>query len=124
MSLNLRTVLTSFSFCALLGSSAANGETVLKLSLGNTGSDLAMDASGVLGTTSDGDAGTTGDQNTAIDYTGFLDPLFADVTTVLPRSLSPGCKGPATRTLSAARSSFKTSLAARSTSIVRQTVYC
>ena len=80
MSLNLRIVLTSFSFCALLGSSAANGETVLKLSLGNTGPDLAMDAGGVLGTTSDGNAGTTGDQNTAIDYTGFLDPLFVDGT--------------------------------------------
>ena len=80
MTLNLRTVLISFSFCALLGSSAANGETVLKLSLGNTGPDLAMDAGGVLGTTSDGNAGTTGDQNTAIDYTGFLDPLFVDGT--------------------------------------------
>jgi hypothetical protein len=38
-----------------------------------------MDSSGLLGTTSDGNASTTGDQNTAIDYTGFLDPLFADV---------------------------------------------
>jgi len=81
MWLNLRTVLASFSLLALLGSSAANGDTVLKLSLGNTGPDLAMNASGVLGTSSDGNAGTIGDQNTAIDYTGFLDPLFADVTT-------------------------------------------
>ena len=80
MSLNLRTVLTSFSLCALLGSSAANGETVLKLSLGNTGPDLAMNAGGVLGTTSDGNAGTTGDQDTAIDYSAFLDSLFADGT--------------------------------------------
>ena len=80
MTLNLRTVLISFSFCALLGSSAANGETVLKLSLGNTGPDLAMNAGGVLGTTSDGNAGTTGDQDTAIDYTAFLDSLFADGT--------------------------------------------
>lgn len=81
MSLNLRIVFSSFAFCALLGSSVANGETVLKLSLSNTPSDLAMNASGVLATTSDGDAGTTGDQNTAIDYTAFLDPLFADITT-------------------------------------------
>src|SRR3954467_6764638 len=81
MWLNLRTVLASFSLLALLGSSAANGDTVLKLSLGNTGPDLAMNASGVLGTTSDGNAATSGDQNTAIEYTGFLDPLFADVTT-------------------------------------------
>jgi hypothetical protein len=79
MSLNLRNVFTSFAFCAMLGSPAANGETVLKLSLASTGADLAMDAGGVLGTVSDGVVGTTGDQNTAIDYTGFLNPLFVDV---------------------------------------------
>jgi hypothetical protein len=81
MSLNLRIALTSLAVCAVLGSSAANGQnTVLKLSLGNTGPDLAMNGSGVLGTTSDGDAGTTGDQNTAIEYTGILDSLFTDTT--------------------------------------------
>ena len=79
MTLNLRIVFTSFASLALLGSSAANGDTVLKLSLGNTGPDLEMNAGGVLGTTSDGNAGTTGDQDTAIEYTGFLDP-FADGT--------------------------------------------
>lgn len=81
MALNLRIVLASFLFCALLGSSAVNGQTVLKLSLGNTGPDLAMDSSGVLGTTSDGDASTTGDQNTAVDYTAFLDAEFSDINT-------------------------------------------
>ena len=79
MSLNLRIVFTSFAFCALLGSSIANGETVLKLSLASTGPDLAMDAGGVLGTVNDGVAATTGDQNTAVDYTGFLNPLFTDI---------------------------------------------
>jgi len=78
---NLRTVLTSLSLCALLGSSAAKAETALKLNLGGTGPDLAMNAGGVLGTTPDSDAGTLGDQDTAIEYTGFLDPQFADVTT-------------------------------------------
>lgn len=81
MKLNLRVVLTAFAICASLGLSAANAETAIKLSLSSTPSDLAMNASGVLGTTSDGDASTTGDQNTAIDYTAFLDPLFADITT-------------------------------------------
>jgi hypothetical protein len=80
MSLSLRIALTSLAVYAVLGSSAANGQTVLKLSLGNTDSDLAMDGSGVLGTVSDGNAGTLGDQNTAIEYTGFLDSLFADGT--------------------------------------------
>jgi hypothetical protein len=80
MTLNLRVVFTSFALCALLGSSAAIGDTVLKLSLSNTGPDLEMNAGGVLGTASDGNAGTTGDQDTAIDYTGFLDSFFADGT--------------------------------------------
>jgi len=82
MSINLRIAFVSFAFCGLLGSSAANGanETILKLSLGSTGADLAMNAAGVLGTVSDGIAGTTGDQNTAIDYTGFLSGE-TDITT-------------------------------------------
>jgi hypothetical protein len=73
MSANLRIVFSSFALCAFLGSAVANGATVLKLSLSSTGDDLSMDAAGVLGTSSDGNAGTTGDQDTAIDYTGFLD---------------------------------------------------
>jgi hypothetical protein len=81
MTLNLRVILNSLAFCAMLGWSAANGATILKLSLASTGGDLAMDGSGVLGTASDGEAATTGDQNTAIEYTGFLDSLFADVAT-------------------------------------------
>ncbi|MFO0788195.1 MAG: hypothetical protein U0805_01990 [Pirellulales bacterium] len=81
MSLKLRSVLTCLSICALLGSSAAQAETALKLGLGNTGPDLAMSAGGVIGTTSDGDVTTTGDQNTAIDYTGFLDPQLVDIIT-------------------------------------------
>jgi PEP-CTERM motif-containing protein len=81
MSLNLRILFGSFAFCALLVSSAAYGanETILKLSLSSTGADLAMDAAGVLGTVNDGIAATTGDQNTAIDYTGLLNGLYADV---------------------------------------------
>lgn len=81
MTFNLRVVFASLAMCALLGSTAANGQTILKLNLGNTGPDLAMNGSGVLGTVSDGDAGTTGDQNTAIEYTAYLDGLFADIGT-------------------------------------------
>jgi len=73
MSLNLRLIFSSMALSALLVSSAANGaDTILKLSLASTGADLAMNASGVLGTVSDLDLSTTGDQNTAIDFTGFL----------------------------------------------------
>jgi hypothetical protein len=80
MSLNLRITLASFVFYAFLGSPAANGETVLKLSLASTNADLAMNAAGVLGTVSDGDAATLGDQNTAVDFTGFLDGGHIDIT--------------------------------------------
>ncbi|MFO0790014.1 MAG: hypothetical protein U0805_11210 [Pirellulales bacterium] len=59
--------------------SVAPAATILKLNLGGVGPDVSMTGAGVLSTTSDGDALTTGNQNTAIEYTGFLDPLFADV---------------------------------------------
>jgi len=75
MTLNLRIAFASLALCASLGLSAANGETVLKLSLGSTGSDLEMVSIGpdfFIRTSSDSIGGTTGDQNTAIDYTGFL----------------------------------------------------
>lgn len=74
--------LTSFSagicaLCALV--SVAPAATILKLNLGGVGPDVAMTGAGVLSTSSDGNALTTGDQDTAIEYTGFLDPLFLDV---------------------------------------------
>lgn len=74
--------LTSFSVgvCALFALvSVAPAATILKLNLGGVGPDVAMTGAGVLSTSSDGNALTTGDQNTAIEYTGFLDPLFLDV---------------------------------------------
>jgi len=68
----------------MLGWSAANGATILKLSLASTGADLEMVPIGpdfFVRTASDGIGGTTGDQNTAIEYSGFLDSLFTDDTT-------------------------------------------
>ena len=50
---------------------AAQAGTIIKLSLGDTGPDLAY-AGGVLSTVDDGIAGTPGDQNTAIDFLDFL----------------------------------------------------
>ncbi len=40
-----------------------------------------MNAGGILSTLSDGDLGTTGDQNTAVEYTGFLDVPLSDINT-------------------------------------------
>lgn len=76
--------LTSFSVgvCALFAlASIAPAATILKLNLGGVGPDVAMTGAGVLSTSSDGNALTSGDQDTAIEYTGFLDPLFLDVPT-------------------------------------------
>jgi len=65
----------------LLIASASHAATILKLDLGNSGPDVSMTAGGVFGTSSDGNATTTGDQNTAIEFTGFLDAGNPDITT-------------------------------------------
>jgi len=66
----------ALSIC-LLGSSAAicRAGTIIKLNLGGVGPDLGMNAGGILSTTDDGDVGTVGLQDTAIEFTGFLDPI-------------------------------------------------
>jgi hypothetical protein len=85
----IRPILLSAAACACL---CANGltvhaATIMKLNLGGSGPDLSM-AGGVLGTSSDLDATTAGDQNTAIEYTGFLDPISDVNTSVASFSLS------------------------------------
>jgi hypothetical protein len=86
------------AFCALFGlAQAAQATTIVKLNLGSVGPDIAMNAGGVISTMNDGNAGTVGDQNTDIEFTGFLDPLFADLNTnAASFSLSgPTATGPA-----------------------------
>jgi len=60
--------------------SVAPASTIIKLNLGESGPDLAMNALGQLSTAPDGNAGTTGDQNTAVEYTTFLD-FIPDIPT-------------------------------------------
>lgn len=83
MTMKLRMFTFRGAVCALVlaVSSATYAGTIIKLNLGGTGPDVAMNAGGVLATTSDGVAATTGDQNTAVEYTGFLDVPFADINT-------------------------------------------
>jgi hypothetical protein len=58
------------------------GATILKLNLGNVSPDIGMPApAGTISTVPDGNVGTTGDQNTDVEYTGFLDGIFADINT-------------------------------------------
>ncbi len=73
---NLKSLL--LASLVFLVTSSASAVTIIKFDLGNTGPDLSYSGN-VLSTVNDGDASTTGDQNTAIDYVGFLDGSFADI---------------------------------------------
>jgi PEP-CTERM motif len=72
-------VIAICAFCCLAMSS--RGATIIKLNLGSVGPDVSMSGGGVFGTVSDGVAATTGDQNTDVEYTGFFDGPFPDITT-------------------------------------------
>jgi hypothetical protein len=63
----------------LLSAYASQAATIIKLDLGGVGPDLNYTGGvfGTLNTISDGNAGTTGDQNTAILFTSFLSSLPA-----------------------------------------------
>jgi hypothetical protein len=61
-------------------STSVSAVTIIKFDLGGTGPDVSL-TGGVFATVNDGIAGTTGDQNTRLDFTGFLDGLFADINT-------------------------------------------
>jgi hypothetical protein len=81
MLLQHRMAFVRASLCALIVSfsSVSHAGTIIKLNLGGVGPDIQMNAAGTLSTSNDGNAGTLGDQNTSIEYTGFFDPLFTDV---------------------------------------------
>jgi len=83
MMLKLRTVLSALALCAALcfATSVASAATIIKLNLGSVGPDVQMNAGGTLSTVNDGAAATTGDQNTDIEFTGYLDGPFPDITT-------------------------------------------
>jgi hypothetical protein len=93
-----RLTLLAGAVCALICATASvlHASTIIKLNLGGVGPDLSMNALGVLGTMNDGNAGTTGDQNTDVQYTDFLE-AFSDIgTPVASFSLSNLLKaGPA-----------------------------
>jgi hypothetical protein len=89
MMLNLRSFLTAVAVCGLV---YANGDslsanTIIKLNLGDVTPDLQMDIAGVLRTADDGNNGTTGDQDTNIEFTDFLDPLPDVITPIASVSL-------------------------------------
>lgn len=83
MMCTLKMAIRGHALCALLciATSTSHAATIIKLNLGNVGPDVAMGGLGILGTMSDGIAATTGDQNTDIEYTSFLDGSNPDITT-------------------------------------------
>src|SRR5262245_5674022 len=73
-------LLAGATLALLLMFDASHASTIIKLNLGGVGPDIQLNGVGILSTTSDGIAGTTGDQNTAIEYTSFLD-FIPDINT-------------------------------------------
>ena len=71
----LRIALIAFALCAV--TSALNAGTIIKLNLDGTGPDVSLTQAGTFGTTDVGNAATTGNQNTAIEYTDGLDSTLA-----------------------------------------------
>jgi hypothetical protein len=90
MLLKYRMAFVRATLCTLVVSfsSISHASTIIKLNLGGVGPDIQMNAAGTLSTFNDLDGATPGDQNTSIEYTGFLDPLFADVSPPPPASFS------------------------------------
>ena len=65
---------------AALANSTAHAATILKLNLGDVGPDIAPGYS-TFATGNDGNAATLGKQDTDVEFTGFLDGLFPDIST-------------------------------------------
>jgi hypothetical protein len=76
----LKALLAATLICLLTQTSRAG--TILKLNLGGDSSfDIDFDGT-ILSTVDDGDAGTTGQQNTAVDFLDFLAPI-PDISTAI-----------------------------------------
>jgi hypothetical protein len=82
MTLDLRSIFTAVAACALVYANcdSLSAATIIKLNLGNVTPDLQMNAAGLLGTANDGNNATAGDQDTDVQFTGFLEPA-PDITT-------------------------------------------
>ena len=76
-----RTPVRLLAICALFNLAiAARAGTIIKLDLGGVGPDISMNAGGQLSTVDDGDAATTGDQDTRVQFSDFLGGM-PDITT-------------------------------------------
>src|SRR5262245_44608967 len=79
--MSFRFAVRALSVCLLVGVSAiCRADTIIKLNLGGVGPDVGMNPGGQFSTSSDGNGATSGDQNTSIEFTSFLD-LLPDINT-------------------------------------------
>jgi hypothetical protein len=53
--------------------------TIVKLNLSSSSSDINLDSAGLLSIFNDGNAATTGDHDTKVEFTGFLDAEYTDI---------------------------------------------
>jgi len=67
-------------FMLLVNVPVSRAGTIIKLNLGGVGPDVALNGGGILSTINDGIPGTVGDQNTAVEFTDFLN-FLPDINT-------------------------------------------
>jgi hypothetical protein len=74
-------VIVGVAICAVLGglSQSTVAGTIIKLNLGSVSPDVEYDGATFF-TVDDGNAATTGDQDTAVEFTDFLETVEADIT--------------------------------------------
>ena len=70
--------LVAVTILSLCVAQAASADTIIKFDLGNTGPDLQY-SEGVFSTIDDGFGASLGQQDTGIDFVGFLDPVLVDI---------------------------------------------
>ncbi len=75
----LKKLLVSAVVLLAMSVQPAAADTILKFGLSEIGPDILYE-NGSLFTRDDGNAGTLGDQNTALNFTGFLDTLLTDIS--------------------------------------------
>src|SRR5437868_2200636 len=77
--LRILSLATAMGAMFSLAASSADVGTIIKLNLADVGPDVELNPVGNFHTRDDGNAATTGDQNTNIEFTGILD-FLPDVT--------------------------------------------
>jgi hypothetical protein len=78
----LRTIGVALAVGLIAGiaSRSAPAATIVKLNLSSSSPNVSLDGEGFLSTFNDGHTTTTGDHNTTVEFTGFLNADYTDIT--------------------------------------------